>query len=1330
VYSKLGKAGGSVCERSLFHAVASRTIAEGAGAMRFRWWALPFAVLSLAAACGTGGNSPAPGSTMLDATTHDSFFPIAAGTKHALGSDSPAITCNSCHGGSDSFQQFDCLSCHQHSDQTALALGHRGVSQYAYASASCYSCHARGRSGGAVPSGLISDPARDLTINAQIPSYLDTSIARLSPQAETLPMPMDHASTRVDATAFASCGNCHLNGGAFYPGDLHSSLANLNLAQPSACTDCHASSKPTGFVGPTATNPARSPASGEMKHDAVLWSNGLPTPASAVPQDCAVCHVAPSKGMTATWGTNQAGTTPARFHASLTTGDVPQPASCVDCHANSRPSAVLTSANSTMAGGLAFDHTRGLALSDCVSCHVNPSAAATQWTSWSQGKFHLPGSASPATCLPCHAGERPVSTTGWVSTTYQNSPFDYGTNSSGITHGDGQDCATCHRGPGTGVWGVTQNWVGGYFTHGAATISGTTCGACHMSQRPTTVVTPPGGPAFDHSANGTGDCLGCHQATVAAGRYVSYLPLPGGDWQGGIGYPGSTPASSPNQFITVTEVNLNRSGTLITSTSSISATLYNTMLHVSTALPAELNAGPTAAPDYNKCWHCHTSTNGIVASYADGKYHSALSNYSATPGGTITPIPEPTSLCTDCHVQTRPTGIVMKAGSDLRPMDHNAMFAAPVNIGNVSVTGVGGMECAVCHHNPGVSWADGLPAQSPLFHANIGAAVPQDCTSCHYPLMADAPKSDVSSGVNFAMKHASSQLTVQNCQVCHATALSNGAATPVASTLWQTGAFHPSLASQPSACLDCHAISEPAANASTPSSVVYNLALGATSTNTAQWMNHGSSSVAGKDCFACHAADAKTSGSAWSKSDSFHPAVSNPGSCRECHGLTNGGGSVAGTNNNLPAGLTNSSTLTLASADPATGIPAGTHAQITHTDINVSARDCNFCHAQAGVSTVVGVQGAEWAQASFHLKFVPPNPPLVMNGTTGRCSSCHMNIKPGATFTAFDHSSFSAMPGTQDCSSCHSWPGTGTAGPSWLGGTAAPATVTLTNWGYGSPTSNTVTFAHPSASTYTSCAQCHAGSDYSHIIDFNHDGLTSNVTVNGVAAPPTLNLGTSIYDPLANPTFCVACHTSRSPLVIRGVSSTITATTNSGSTIVTTASTSALTQGMTISGNGIPNTTTTLTTFTASITSGSATVTMVSPATISLRAGTAISGTGIPAGATVLTSVNNATSFTLTAAATVTATEILTATIINPLTVTITAITNATSFIISTAANATYPTGTTLNVTHKNINQATIGSHGGSVNGQDCTSCHYVRGRERLTPPTPGVFGTGTISGN
>src|SRR6266436_2545305 len=176
-------------------------------------WAFAFAVLTLAAACGQAGSSARP-TTILDATTHDSFFPIAAGSKHALGSGSPAITCNSCHGGSASFMQFDCLSCHQHSDQAALALGHRGVAQFAYASAACYSCHPHGTAGGAAPSGLVSDPARYLTVNAQIPSYVDTSISALSPQTQTLPMSMDHATRQVDATAFAGCGNCHAGAGA------------------------------------------------------------------------------------------------------------------------------------------------------------------------------------------------------------------------------------------------------------------------------------------------------------------------------------------------------------------------------------------------------------------------------------------------------------------------------------------------------------------------------------------------------------------------------------------------------------------------------------------------------------------------------------------------------------------------------------------------------------------------------------------------------------------------------------------------------------------------------------------------------------------------------------------------------------------------------------------------------------------------------------------------------------------------------------------------------------------------------------------------------------
>src|SRR5256885_1472073 len=160
-------------------------------------------------------------------------------------------------------------------------------------------------------------------------------------------MEINHQPTDPAPGILNGCGSCHENAGSgeYYPGFLHSSLANSVpvIAQPTLCMDCHSDSSPLGFVGPTATNPARTPASGEMKHDAVVWNSAGPTSATAVPHDCAVCHQSPSKALAATWATNQSGTTPALVHSSLTLASQPQPTSCIDCHANSRPSGLLTS---------------------------------------------------------------------------------------------------------------------------------------------------------------------------------------------------------------------------------------------------------------------------------------------------------------------------------------------------------------------------------------------------------------------------------------------------------------------------------------------------------------------------------------------------------------------------------------------------------------------------------------------------------------------------------------------------------------------------------------------------------------------------------------------------------------------------------------------------------------------------------------------------------------------------------------------------------------------------------------------------------------------------
>jgi hypothetical protein len=874
-------------------------------------------------------------------------------------------------------------------------------------------------------------------------------------------------------------------------------------AQPTTCVDCHATSAPTGFVGAVAGS--RTPASGEMKHDAVVWTAAAPGTSPALTADCGVCHQSPGQNRSS-WSIGASGASPALMHPSLTAAGAAQPSSCIDCHANSRPCPsgncslpITRSTAPSLPANVQFDHQSPEALADCSRCHTTPASA--QGTSWAGGIFHAAGSTNPRTCLPCHGNERPTSTSGWLSTTYTKSPFDYTTNASSISHGDGQDCASCHSGPGTGAWGGSQNWAGARFPHGAGTAAATTCIACHTSQRPTTLVN-----SFDHSLNGSGDCFGCHQATVAAGSYVNYVnpstgALPGGDWQGGQPYPGTTLASSGSESIAITVWQLQRSTatSLVTGMTSSVETLYNGIVHTSAAIDPRISPGSGAMPDNTQCWHCHTNTNGSVTAFNGGKFHASLTSFAATPGGVVTAIPQPSSRCADCHAQMLPVGIAENAGSDLVAMDHGAALAATVTIGGASVSRVAQIDCSVCHKSPGRTWADGR------FHASIAPGSPKDCITCHYPLMSDATRADVTSGVAYAMKHRSGQVTTQACETCHGGALAKATGTNPAATAWAPGAWHASVAAQPTACVDCHAVSEPAASAPTKSNVSYVLAMGGTASNGGQWMNHGSVFVAGKDCAVCHATDAKATGSAWSTATAFHAKVGTVTTCNGCHGVTNGGGSVAGTNNNLPSGLTNSTTASSAASSVTTGVAAGTLDQISHADVNVTAHDCNFCHTQVGPSSSPGIQGREWAQARFHQSFNAASP-LVANGTTGRCSNCHMNVKPGAAYSAQSHAAFTSASGTTDCGSCHSWPGAGGASaPNWQGASGGvPTVISVGGFTISSPpAANTTTtqtginnLPHPTVGSQA-CTTCHGSAGGGRqAIGYDHSSALDNANCN------------------------------------------------------------------------------------------------------------------------------------------------------------------------------------------------------------------------------------------
>src|SRR5581483_12510755 len=96
-----------------------------------------------------------------------------------------------------------------------------------------------------------------------------------------------------------------------------------------------------------------------------------PTGTALVSAACETCHLPPAHAGD-TGARNLDGGTPAAYHASLGA----QPSSCVDCHANTRPKAVLslTSADDpAIPSGVAvhFDHNVPAASGDCVACHAS-----------------------------------------------------------------------------------------------------------------------------------------------------------------------------------------------------------------------------------------------------------------------------------------------------------------------------------------------------------------------------------------------------------------------------------------------------------------------------------------------------------------------------------------------------------------------------------------------------------------------------------------------------------------------------------------------------------------------------------------------------------------------------------------------------------------------------------------------------------------------------------------------------------------------------------------------------------------------------------------------
>ena len=401
--------------------------------------------------------------------------------------------------------------------------------------------------------------------------------------------------------------------------------------------------------------------------------------------------------------------------------------------------------------------------------------------------------------------------------------------------------------------------------------------------------------------------------------------------------------------------------------------------------------------------------------------------------------------------------------SDLIAMDHGAAFAAAVDdrrrVGDPGVAD----RLLVCHKSPGSTWADGH------FHASIGTAAPKDCL--HLPLPVDGRCDSRGSHERRRLRHEApvgADHVPDLRDLPLGRARQGGGYQRRGSGLVSRARFTQACRLNLAACVDCHAVSEPAANAPTSSTVSYALALGATAGNTAQWMNHGSIYVAGRTAPRATPATRRAPARTGRRPTSFHAQVSGVTACNACHGVANGGGGTAGTNNNLPVGLTNSTAITSAAKDATTGDrgrdvrsdqPRRRQRHLATTAASATPRPAP--------RRAPGIQGHEWAQAKFHQTFNAANA-LVANGTTGRCSNCHLNVKPAASFPGQDHTRVHRRFRIDDCGSCHSWPGAGgVAAPDWLGASGGVPTVisvggfTISN----PPAANTTTTSRKASPT-------------------------------------------------------------------------------------------------------------------------------------------------------------------------------------------------------------------------------------------------------------------------
>jgi hypothetical protein len=305
-------------------------------------------------------------------TEHDpQFFPIYSG-KHA----GTWADCATCHDNPSNRAQFNCLSCHEHS-QPLMDPTHQGFPGYAWESNACLNCHPTGTKG--------QFPQHDATY---FPIYSGK-----------------HAGTWVDCTmchnnpavrAQVTCLTCHEHSQPIMD-PVHQGMPGYAW-QTQACLSCH----PMGAKGQF------------VQHDALFFpiytSNHAGTWA-----DCSICHSNPSVRSEFSCLSCHEHSQPLMdpVHQGMP-GYAWQSQNCYTCHPTGQ-AGQFTQHDAQYFP--IYSGTHSNRWNSCADCHTNPAQPST-FSCFEGCHYHTPARTDPhhqevngysydsQACLSCHPNGR------------------------------------------------------------------------------------------------------------------------------------------------------------------------------------------------------------------------------------------------------------------------------------------------------------------------------------------------------------------------------------------------------------------------------------------------------------------------------------------------------------------------------------------------------------------------------------------------------------------------------------------------------------------------------------------------------------------------------------------------------------------------------------------------------------------------------------------------------------------------------------------------------------------------------------------------------------